>query len=54
MKVADVVIESAEGAGGLMRDRAIAAGYITRFPPDPSRAGKPYRVRQVYQLEADR
>ncbi len=52
--VADVVVEAAEGAGELMRDRAVAAGYITLFPPDPSRMASPYKVRQEYQLEADR
>lgn len=52
--VTDVVVEAAEGAGKLMEDRAVAAAYITLFPPDRSRTAKPYRVRQEYQLEADR
>lgn len=48
--VSDVQIESAEGAGNRMRERAIAAGLLTKFPPDPSRAVRPLKVRQEYNL----
>jgi len=42
--VTKVHIESAEGVGALMQDRAIAAGYMSLFPPDPSRSeGATYR-----------
>lgn len=48
--VIDVEVESAEGAGDRMRERAVAAGRLTRFPPDPSRAVRPFKVRQEYVL----
>lgn len=48
--VDDVQVEIAEGAGDRMRERAIAAGLLTRFPPDPSRAVRPLRIRQEYNL----
>lgn len=51
--VSHVELENAVGAGKRMEDRAVAAGYITRFPPDPSRAVKPYKVRQEYTLGTD-
>lgn len=35
--VTGVEIEAAEGVGERMRDRAIAAGYLSRFAPDPDR-----------------
>lgn len=42
--VTRVDIESTEGVGAVMRDRAIAAGYMSLFPPDPLRAeGATYR-----------
>ncbi len=43
-KVTNVEIEVAEGVGERMKDRAIAAGYLSLFPPDPARsAGFTYR-----------
>lgn len=36
-KVTEVEVEAAEGAGTLMKDRAIAAGRLSLFPPDPTR-----------------
>ena len=36
-KVTGVEIEAAEGVGKLMQDRAIAAGKLSLFPPDPTR-----------------
>jgi hypothetical protein len=53
-RVSHVEVEAAEGAGKAMEDRAVAAGYLTLFPPDPSRAEKPFRVRQEYLLGTDR
>ena len=48
--VTAVQVESAEGAGTRMRERAIAAGLLTRFPPDLTRAAHPSKVRQEYNL----
>jgi hypothetical protein len=48
--VSNVQVESAEGAGNRMRERAIAAGLLTKFPPDPSRAVRPLKIRQEYNL----
>jgi len=43
-KVTDVEVEVAEGVGERMRERAIAAGYLSLFAPDPGRAaGFTYR-----------
>lgn len=51
--VRHVEVEAAEGAGELMKDRAIAAGFLTVFPPNPSPAAKPFKVRQEYLLDTD-
>lgn len=48
--VSEVEVESAEGAGVRMKERAVAAGLLTRFPPDPSRADEPLKIRQEYDL----
>ena len=45
-KVTHVEVEVAEGVGERLRDRAIAAGYLSLFPPDPGRAGSPLRWRR--------
>ncbi|MBD9536023.1 hypothetical protein IB227_09230 [Stenotrophomonas sp. STM01] len=46
-KVTHVEVEVAEGVGERLRDRAIAAGYLSLFPPDPRRAGTPLRWRRT-------
>ena len=48
--VSEVEVERAEGAGARMRERAVAAGLLTRFPPDPSRTDRPLKIRQEYDL----
>jgi hypothetical protein len=48
--VSAVDVESAEGAGRRMTERAIAAGLLTRFPPDPGRSAQPVKIRQEYKL----
>ncbi|TYT26724.1 hypothetical protein FZO89_10895 [Luteimonas viscosa] len=48
--VSAVEMESAEGAGNRMRERAIAAGLLTKFPPDPARSAHPLKIRQEYNL----
>lgn len=45
-KVTHVEVEVAEGVGERLRDRAIAAGYLSLFPPDPGRAATPLRWRR--------
>ncbi len=45
--VSRVEIETAEGVGAKMRDRALAAGFLTLFPPDPARAENAKFRRQV-------
>ncbi|AUZ56244.1 hypothetical protein B1L07_15455 [Stenotrophomonas acidaminiphila] len=45
-KVTHVDVEVAEGVGERLRDRAIAAGYLSLFPPDPGRAATPLRWRR--------
>jgi hypothetical protein len=42
-----VEVEVAEGVGKRIEDRAIAAGYMSLFPPDPSRGKEEF----VYQRE---
>ena len=49
-KVAHVEVESSEGAGNRMKDRAVAAGLLTRFPPDQTRNSELLKVRQKYLL----
>jgi len=44
--VTNVEVESAEGVGERIKDRAISAGYMSLFPPDPSRRGKPLKYRR--------
>ena len=51
--VRKVEVEAAEGAGEVMKDRAVAAGYLTMFPPNPSSAAKPFKVRQEYFLDTN-
>ncbi|MCW4455882.1 hypothetical protein OK348_13915 [Flavobacterium sp. MXW15] len=46
-KVTHVEVEVAEGVGERLRDRAIAAGYLTLFPPDPGRVAEPLRWRRT-------
>lgn len=50
--VSRVEIETAEGAGSRMRARAMAAGLLTRFPPDEARSVRPLKVRQEYNLSS--
>lgn len=45
--VSRVEIETAEGVGAKMRDRALAAGFLTLFPPDPARAENATFRRQM-------
>jgi hypothetical protein len=45
--VTHVEVEVAEGVGERLRERAIAAGYLTVFPPDPGRATQPLRWRRA-------
>ncbi|SBV37273.1 conserved hypothetical protein [uncultured Stenotrophomonas sp.] len=45
-RVTHVEVEVAEGVGERIRDRAIAAGYLSLFPPDPARAATPLRWRR--------
>ena len=49
-KVTHVEVEVAEGVGERLRDRAIAAGYLSLFPPDPDRAGTPLRWRRSLEF----
>lgn len=51
--VTKVEVEAAEGVGILMKERAIAAGYISLFPPDPSRAKEASTYRRELKFETD-
>lgn len=51
--VTHVEVEIEEGVGKLMRDRAIAAGYLSQFPPDPSRATEPLKYRRELEFRPD-
>lgn len=51
--VTDVQVELAEGVGERMRERALAAGRLSLFPPDPSRAAEPLRYRRELSFERD-
>lgn len=51
--VTDVAVEIAEGVGESMRHRAIAAGYLSLFPPDPSRATAPLEYRRELNFRPD-
>ena len=45
-RVTHVEVEVAEGVGERLRDRAIAAGFLSLFPPDPGRVATPLRWRR--------
>jgi len=45
--VSQVDIETAEGVGAKMRDRALAAGFLSLFPPDPARDANAKFRRQM-------
>lgn len=51
-KVTGVEIEAAEGVGTRMKDRALAAGHLSMFPPDPARpADFTYRRELLFSPE---
>ncbi|HGK7305478.1 TPA: hypothetical protein ACJ509_003382 [Stenotrophomonas maltophilia] len=52
-KVTDVEVETAEGIGERLRERALAAGWLTRFGPDPARAQTPLRWRRTLEFAAE-
>jgi len=52
-RVTRVEIESAEGAGERLSDRAMAAGWLSLFPPDPARTLAPLRYRRELKFEPD-
>ncbi|MDR7193702.1 hypothetical protein [Luteimonas terrae] len=52
-RVTDVKVENAEGVGERMRHRAIAAGWLSLFPPDPARAAEPLRYRRELTFATD-
>lgn len=52
-RVTEVEIESAEGVGERLRERAIAAGYLSLFPPDPERAIMPLRAQRSLSFAAE-
>lgn len=52
-KVTHVEVETAEGVGERLRDRALAAGWLTRFGPDPARAQTPLRWRRTLEFAPD-
>lgn len=52
-KVTHVDVEVAEGVGERLRERAIAAGYMSLFPPDPARATTPLRWRRTLSFAAE-
>lgn len=52
-KVTHVEVEQAEGVGEHLRARALAAGYLTLFPPDPARATTPLRWRRTLTFSPD-
>ncbi|MBK0054445.1 hypothetical protein IAE41_09250 [Stenotrophomonas sp. S39] len=49
-KVTHVEVETAEGVGERLRERALAAGWLTRFGPDPARATTPLRWRRTLEF----
>lgn len=49
-KVTHVEVEVAEGVGERLRERALAAGWLTRFGPDPARADTPLRWRRTLEF----
>lgn len=52
-RVTEVEIESAEGVGERLRERAIAAGYLSLFPPDPERATTRLQAQRSLSLDAE-
>ncbi|HBK45571.1 MAG TPA: hypothetical protein DDZ67_03890 [Xanthomonadaceae bacterium] len=52
-KVTQVEIEQAEGVGERMRERALAAGYLSLFPPDPSRGKEGITFRRELAFRPD-
>ncbi|MEJ7746891.1 MAG: hypothetical protein WKF61_09095 [Luteimonas sp.] len=51
--VTKVEVEAAEGVGVLMKERAIAAGYMSLFPPDPSRTKNASTYRRELNFKPD-
>lgn len=51
--VTRVEVEVAEGVGERMRDRALAAGWLSRFPPDPSRGPEGFTYRRELKFSPD-
>jgi hypothetical protein len=52
-KVTSVDIEVAEGVGEQMKERAIQAGLISLFPPDPSRGSEGITYRRELNFRPD-
>ncbi|USJ00529.1 hypothetical protein MUG10_21955 [Xanthomonas prunicola] len=52
-KVTDVSVVTAEGVGAQIRDRAIAAGYLSLFFPDSRRASKPLVWRRELSFKPE-
>jgi hypothetical protein len=52
-RVTHVAIVATEGVGTHLRDRAIAAGYISLFPPDAARTQTPLRARRALSFAAE-
>jgi hypothetical protein len=46
-------VEHAEGVGERLRERALAAGWLSRFGPDPARQAKPLRWRRTLQFASE-
>ncbi len=51
--VIKVELEAAEGVGILMKEGAIAAGYMSLFPPDPSRTKEASTYRRELTFKPD-
>ncbi|WP_312707732.1 hypothetical protein [Stenotrophomonas sp.] len=52
-RVTHVEVEMAEGVGERLRARALAAGWLNRFGPDPARATQPLRWRRTLEFAAE-
>ncbi|WP_228886403.1 hypothetical protein [Stenotrophomonas rhizophila] len=52
-EVTNVEVEAAEGIGERIKGRAIAAGNMSLFPPDPSRVGDPLKYRRELKFAPD-
>jgi hypothetical protein len=52
-KVTSVDIEVAEGVGEQMKERAIEAGFLSLFPPDPSRGPEGITYRRELTFRPD-